>query len=182
MTEDEDVEESPAQVAALEDPQQQMNEDSDSDMDEEDLELDAEATIRVAEMVHLNAPRPPSSASIAYEEPLHAIATPKPTLLFAIASDNVDEVRKVLENGDSGPNDEVGPQSALAFAVTAQQLKNRTEIVKVLLAHGADPSSLKNSGRTSRTSVRSADTDPSRVRAADSILVGADAATRLVRW
>lgn len=154
---------------------------------DEDLELDIDATIRVAEVVHLNpprppsVPRPPSAASLIYEQTIHAIATPKPTLLFAIASDNVDEVRKVLDSGESGPNDEVGPQSALAFAVTAQQLKNRTEIVKMLLAHGADPSSLNASGRSSRTSLRSADTDPSRVSTADSVLAGADAATRSAR-
>jgi hypothetical protein len=84
--------------------------------------------------------RPPSSLSSTHES-VHAIATPRPTLLFAIASDNVDEVRRVLESGDVGPNDDVGPQSALAFALTANNLKYKTDIVKLLLAHGADPSS-----------------------------------------
>ena len=82
--------------------------------------------------------RPPS----VLHSPVHAIATPRPTLLFAIASDDVDEVRRVLESGEAGPNDDVGPQSALAFAVTANQLKHKQEIIKVLLAHGADPSVL----------------------------------------
>lgn len=62
--------------------------------------------------------------------------------MFAIASDNPDEVRKVLESGEVGPNDEVGPQSALAFAVGNDKLKHRVEIVKILLAHGADPKGL----------------------------------------
>lgn len=71
--------------------------------------------------------------------PLHAVSVPKPTLMFAIASDDVKQVRHVLENGDAGPNDSVGPQSALAFALTNEQLENRMEIVKTLLAYGADP-------------------------------------------
>lgn len=87
----------------------------------------------------------PSSAASFVQEPVHAIATPRPTLLFAIASDNVDEVRRVLESGEAGPNDDVGPQSALAFALTANNLKHKTDIVKLLLAHGANPSSLRSS-------------------------------------
>ncbi|KAI0086374.1 P-loop containing nucleoside triphosphate hydrolase protein [Irpex rosettiformis] len=78
--------------------------------------------------------------------PVHAIATPRPTLLFAIASDDPAEVRRVLESGDASPNDDVGPQSALAFALTSGQLKNRTEMVKLLLAYGADPASVKRIG------------------------------------
>ncbi|KAH7929696.1 hypothetical protein BV22DRAFT_1191906, partial [Leucogyrophana mollusca] len=76
--------------------------------------------------------------------PAHAIATPKPTLLFAIASDDVEQVRRVLESGDAGPNDQVGPQSALAFALTNDNLAHKNEIVKALLAYGADPSALRN--------------------------------------
>jgi hypothetical protein len=75
---------------------------------------------------------------------MHAIATPPPTLLFAIASDDVAQVRRVLENGDAGPNDQVGPQSALAFTLTNDKLYHKIEIVKALLAFGADPSALKN--------------------------------------
>ncbi|KAG6900667.1 hypothetical protein C0993_005900 [Termitomyces sp. T159_Od127] len=74
--------------------------------------------------------------------PLHAISVPKPTLMFAIASDDVKQVQRVLENGDAGPNDSVGPQSALAFALTNEQLTNRMEIVKTLLAYGADPTAI----------------------------------------
>ncbi|KZT02344.1 P-loop containing nucleoside triphosphate hydrolase protein [Laetiporus sulphureus 93-53] len=76
--------------------------------------------------------------------PPHAIATPRPTLMFALASDNVEEVRRVLESGEATPNDIVGPQSALAFTLTSNQLKHRMEMVKLLLAYGADPSSLRN--------------------------------------
>jgi hypothetical protein len=80
------------------------------------------------------------------EAPVHAIAMPKPTLLFAIASDDVNQVRHVLESGEAGPNDQVGPQSALAFTLTNDQLSHKNEIVKALLAYGADPSALRNPG------------------------------------
>lgn len=86
---------------------------------------------------------PPRSSSV-LEAPVHAIATPKPTLLFAIASDDVNEVRQVLESGEAGPNDQVGPQSALAFTLTNDKLSHKNEIVKALLAYGADPSALRN--------------------------------------
>ncbi|KIK92311.1 hypothetical protein PAXRUDRAFT_147605, partial [Paxillus rubicundulus Ve08.2h10] len=76
--------------------------------------------------------------------PVHAIATPKPTLLFAIASDDVEQVRQVLESGEAGPNDLVGPQSALAFTLTNDKLAHKQEIVKALLAYGANPSALRN--------------------------------------
>ena len=59
--------------------------------------------------------------------------------MFAIASDDVNQVRQVLERGDAGPNDAVGPQSALAFTLTNDKLANKLEIVKTLLAYGADP-------------------------------------------
>ncbi|TFK30282.1 hypothetical protein FA15DRAFT_631335 [Coprinopsis marcescibilis] len=84
------------------------------------------------------------SASALRQPPIYnAIATPKPTLMFAIASDDVEQVRQVLESGDANPNDFVGPQSALAFALSNDQLVNKLEIVKTLLAFGADPSGLK---------------------------------------
>ena len=50
--------------------------------------------------------RPPSQLSLARES-VHAIATPRPTLLFAIASDDVNEVRRVLESGEASPNEEI---------------------------------------------------------------------------
>ncbi|KAG9318755.1 hypothetical protein JVU11DRAFT_854 [Chiua virens] len=83
------------------------------------------------------------SASV-HTPPAHAIATPKPSLLFAIASDDVEQVRRVLENGEAGPNDSVGPQSALAFTLTNHRLAHKQEIVKALLAYGANPSALQN--------------------------------------
>ncbi|KAK7034742.1 hypothetical protein VNI00_012149 [Paramarasmius palmivorus] len=79
-------------------------------------------------------------------------ATPCPTLLFAIASDDAVEVQKVLEAsqpttaipssaasnagkasaGCVTANDAIGPQSQSA-------LENKLDIVKVLLGYGADP-------------------------------------------
>ncbi|KAI0374638.1 hypothetical protein BV20DRAFT_1048686 [Pilatotrama ljubarskyi] len=76
--------------------------------------------------------------------PVHAIATPRPTLLFALASDDVEEVRRVLESGEARPNDDVGPQSALAFTLANNQLKNKMAMVKLLLAYGADASALRD--------------------------------------
>ena len=73
----------------------------------------------------------------------HAISTAKPTLMFAIASDDVTEVKRVLESGDAGPSDKVGPQTALEFALTNQHLRHKVEIVKMLLAYGADPRDVK---------------------------------------
>lgn len=92
--------------------------------------------------------RPPS----VLHSPIHAIATPRPSLLFAIASDDVEEVRKVLESGEAGPNDEVGPQSALAFTLTANNLNHKMEIVKLLLAHGANPSTLRDGNHSGSSS------------------------------
>ena len=91
-------------------------------------------------------------------QPSHAIATPRPTLMFAIASDDVSQVKRVLDSGEANPNDQVGPQSALKFALNNEQLTNRLEIVKTLLAYGADPAGLKDSpcggqGHSRRSSV-----------------------------
>ena len=83
-------------------------------------------------------------------EPAHAIATPKPTLLFALASDDVAEVRRVLESGEARPNDDVGPQSALAFTLANDRLKNKKEMVKLLLAYGADTSVLVDPAEEAR--------------------------------
>ncbi|KAG6873804.1 hypothetical protein C0995_011029 [Termitomyces sp. Mi166 len=77
------------------------------------------------------------------------VSVPKPTLMFAIASDDVKQVRRVLEAGDAGPNDSVGPQSALTFALTNEQLTNKIEIVKTLLAYGADPKAIVQSAPAS---------------------------------
>ena len=77
-------------------------------------------------------------------EPVHAIATPRPTLLFALASDNLEEVRRVLESGEANINDDAAPQSALAFTIANNQLKNKMQMVKLLLAYGADTSVLRD--------------------------------------
>ncbi|KIM48688.1 hypothetical protein M413DRAFT_437873 [Hebeloma cylindrosporum] len=82
---------------------------------------------------------PVNHAPSQFPPSIFAIETPKPTLMFAIASDDVKQVRQVLESGDAGPNDAVGPQSALAFTLTNDKLANKLEIVKTLLAYGADP-------------------------------------------
>ena len=101
-------------------------------------------------------------------QPSHAVATPRPTLMFAIASDDVSQVQKVLDSGEANPNDQVGPQSALKFALTNDQLTNRLEIVKTLLAHGADPAGLKDlsssgQGQLRRSSVVISGSSPAHV-------------------
>ena len=49
----------------------------------------------------------------------------------------------MLESDCVNVNEAVGPQSALTFTLTNEKLSNKLEIVKTLLAYGADPSSLK---------------------------------------
>ena len=66
------------------------------------------------------------------------------SLMFAIASDDAKSVHHVLEHGHADPNESMGPQSALAFALTNERLAHKLEIVKALLAHGADPMALRN--------------------------------------
>lgn len=107
----------------------------------EEVEIDGSLSPGPDQSIHGDHIPRPASAS---EGLIHAIATPKPTLLFAIASDDVEQVRKVLDSGEAGPNDPVGPQSALAFTLTNDKLARRNDIVKVLLAYGADPSALRN--------------------------------------
>lgn len=66
-------------------------------------------------------------------------ATPRPTLLFAIASDDPEAVRRVLEAGEAHATDTAGPggESALQFTLANKQLSKRFEIARVLLAFGA---------------------------------------------
>lgn len=90
-------------------------------------------------------PRPSSTLPVV--PPPHAIATPRPTLMFAIASDDAEEVERVLAAGEARPDDSVGPQSALEFALTSENLSHKTEIVKTLLAYGADAGSLPDNIR-----------------------------------
>ncbi|CAA7270926.1 unnamed protein product [Cyclocybe aegerita] len=99
-----------------------------------------ETICRLVSQVPHTAPVSRASSSLYH----HAIATPRPTLMFAIASDNVEQVREVLESGDAGPNDTVGPLSALEFTLTNDKLSNKLEIVKTLLAYGADPTVATN--------------------------------------
>lgn len=109
----------------------------------------------------------------------HAIATPPPTLLFAIASDDVGQVTRVLQSGDAGPNDHVGPQSALAFTLTNDKLKCKMEIVKTLLAFGADPTALRNPElNPPQRSVSSADGAVDANVPRTTLLEGMDPATR----
>jgi hypothetical protein len=68
----------------------------------------------------------------------------EPSLMFAIASDDAKSVRHVLEHGHADPNESMGPQSALAFALTNERLTHKLDIVKALLAYGADPVALRN--------------------------------------
>ncbi|KAH9180428.1 hypothetical protein EDB89DRAFT_2110547 [Lactarius sanguifluus] len=75
---------------------------------------------------------------------MSSAATPERSLIFAIASDSADSVRRVLEHSDADPNESIGPQSALAFALTNERLAHKLDIVKVLLAHGANPAALRN--------------------------------------
>ncbi|KAF9484639.1 hypothetical protein BDN70DRAFT_872152 [Pholiota conissans] len=100
------------------------------------------------ETIRRSLPPPPHTApnprASMLQPPVYHIDTPKPTLMFAIASDNVDQVRQVLASGDAGPNECVGPQSALEFTLTNDKLSNKLEIVKALLAYGADPTVAKN--------------------------------------
>jgi hypothetical protein len=65
-----------------------------------------------------------------------------PHLFFALASDSPNAVNELLSTGSAHPNDKAGPQDlpALVFALSNDQLKHKTEIVKVLLGHGADAS------------------------------------------
>lgn len=83
---------------------------------------------------------PVARASAVFHQP---VVTPRPTLMFAIASDDVEQVRQVLESGEANPNDCFGPQSALAFTLTNDKLTKKLDIVKTLLSYGADPSTAK---------------------------------------
>lgn len=66
------------------------------------------------------------------------------SLMFAIASDDAKSVHHVLEHCQADPNESMGPQSALAFALTNERLGHKLDIVKALLAYGADPMALRN--------------------------------------
>ncbi|KAI0313123.1 P-loop containing nucleoside triphosphate hydrolase protein [Amylostereum chailletii] len=102
------------------------------------------------ETVRRHLPRPVSvhvRPQVSPSPSLHSPAPAVSSLLFAIASDDAEQVRTVLGRGDVGPNDDTGPQSALAFALTNEQLSNKVDIVKALLAYGADPAALRDPER-----------------------------------
>ncbi|EUC57371.1 AAA family ATPase [Rhizoctonia solani AG-3 Rhs1AP] len=72
------------------------------------------------------------------------ISQTKPLLFFAIAKNSAQEVERLLQDGEVKPNDKAGPEDlpALAFTLANEQLSDKTQIVKSLLSHGADPSSV----------------------------------------
>lgn len=142
--------------------------------EEQEIDEDGPTISHPIQLDHADGwPRP---ASVLAPPPVHAIATPKPTLLFAIASDDVDQVRQVLENGEAGPNDSVGPQSALAFTLTNDKLAHKPEIVKALLAYGANPSALQNP--ILNPAPRTQGTNEPSVPPPETTLEGMDPATR----
>jgi hypothetical protein len=71
-----------------------------------------------------------------------ATTSSAPHLFFALASDSPAQVSNILNSGQANPNDTAGPNDlpALVFSLTNDQLRHKTEIVKTLLSHGADPS------------------------------------------
>ncbi|KAG9000115.1 hypothetical protein FRB93_012879 [Tulasnella sp. JGI-2019a] len=85
-----------------------------------------------------------STSSISSASTSSAVSKP-PLLFWALASDNVSEVERLLASGEATANDKAGPDDlpALLFTMQNEALKNRTEIVKTLLAYGADPSVLQ---------------------------------------
>ncbi|KAF8496320.1 P-loop containing nucleoside triphosphate hydrolase protein [Gautieria morchelliformis] len=71
--------------------------------------------------------------------------SPRPELLFAIASDQPAEVERLLSTGKASANETMGNGvGLLEFTVTNGGLKNKTEIVKTLLKYGADPDALNH--------------------------------------
>ncbi|TFK36353.1 hypothetical protein BDQ12DRAFT_725115 [Crucibulum laeve] len=135
-----------------------IDEGDEEDYDHNEFDRPYDETIRrpvpIPTVPHTAPVTRPASAA---RPPMYAIATPRPTLMFAIASDDVEQVRQVLESGDAGPNDLVGPQSALEFTLTNDQLAHKMDIVKMLLAFGADPTVLtkQEQHQTGRRSVDS---------------------------
>ena len=76
----------------------------------------------------------------------HGSSASRPHLFFALASDSPTQVEKLLSSGQANANDTAGPQDlpALIFSLTNDQLLHKTEIVKTLLSHGADPSTVEH--------------------------------------
>ncbi|KAG8941256.1 hypothetical protein FRC04_004658 [Tulasnella sp. 424] len=102
---------------------------------------------------HLSVESAVSAASSAASS-----AVAKPLLFFAIASDDVKEVERLLSSGEANANDRAGPDDlpALLFTMGNEGLKNKNEIIKTLLAYGADPSVLQQfNGHANRPSTSS---------------------------
>jgi hypothetical protein len=155
---------------------------SEPTMDHDDDEVGHHEKHRYDHIIHSAVYEVPRTASVprpatatAMQSNLHAIATPRPTLMFAIASDDVAEVKRVLDSGEARPSDEVGPQSALAFTLTNDKLTHKLGIVKALLAYGADPSTLKS---TPPDSSSTNDTNPQPDAQFDALMETLDPATR----
>lgn len=66
---------------------------------------------------------------------------------------------KLLSTGQADANDTAGPFDlpALVFSLSNEQLVNKTEMVKTLLAHGADPSAVEHLVPLSRDSIQKID-------------------------
>jgi hypothetical protein len=90
-----------------------------------------------------STPAPQRKSSLLSLAPA-STAVQEHSLMFAIASDDAKSVHHVLEHGHADPNESMGPQSALAFALTNERLAHKLDIVKSLLAYGADPMALRN--------------------------------------
>ncbi|KAK7038237.1 C3H1-type domain-containing protein [Favolaschia claudopus] len=122
----------PSEPTALENDQQNSDEDSSNN--------DTTIRRRIPPAPILIPPTHPTSpmraaSALGFAHP----ATPRPTLLFAIASDDPDVVRRVLEAGEAHATDTAGPagESALQYTLGNKQLSKRFEIARVLLAFGA---------------------------------------------
>ena len=95
-----------------------------------------------ASIVRPDVPSPPLTASSL----MSSSSASRPRLFFALASDSPMQVEKLLSSGQANANDTAGPQDlpALVFSLTNDQLLNKTNIVKTLLSHGADPSTVEH--------------------------------------
>ncbi|KAF9532903.1 hypothetical protein CPB83DRAFT_784156 [Crepidotus variabilis] len=136
----------PRPSSRLSEPFYERDEELDEDTTGSSFRRDPyDETIRQPVLPH-TAPVTRSSTAMQLSHPYqppYAVETPRPTLMFAIASNDLDQVLQVLESGEVNPNEAVGPQSALAFAMGNDKLTNKLGIVKALLAYGADPATAK---------------------------------------
>ncbi|KAF8582296.1 P-loop containing nucleoside triphosphate hydrolase protein [Ramaria rubella] len=93
---------------------------------------------------HVRSSTSPLSNSAVIHHTPSPDPSPRPQLLFAIASDQPTEVERLLSTGMASANETTGSGTGLLeFTVSNEGLKHKTEIVKVLLKYGADPNALK---------------------------------------